>query len=191
MTIGRASFFAQNFSEDFLLADAVRAGVVPFPAGDVAEPFADADDIADVAVAALTEEGHVDHIYEVTGPRLLRFADAVAEIASASGRAVRYLPVSRQQYETAMIEQGAPPEFAAQLVELLSDVLDGHNAHLSDGVQRALGRTPPRFHRLRKGSRRQRRLGGRAADRKLGARAGSGRVRWLRRCVAPSSRRPR
>ncbi|PZS26581.1 MAG: NmrA family transcriptional regulator [Pseudonocardiales bacterium] len=144
LTIVRASFFAQNFSEDFL-AESVRAGVVVFPAGDVAEPFVDADDIADVAVAALTDERHAGQCYEVTGPRLLTFADAAAEIASASGRTVRYLPVSPQQFGSVMIEQGAPAMFVAQLIELLSNVLDGHNAHLSDGVQRALGRMPRDF----------------------------------------------
>jgi hypothetical protein len=31
---------------------------------------------------------------------------------------------------------------AAQLVEVLRSVLDGRNAHLADGVARALGRPP-------------------------------------------------
>ncbi len=56
------------------------------PAGDVREPFIDADDIADVAVAALTEAGHEGQIYEVTGPRLMTFAEAVEDIARATGR---------------------------------------------------------------------------------------------------------
>ena len=46
-------------------------GVITMPAGDVAEPFIDADDIADVAVAALTTADHAGGIYELTGPRLL------------------------------------------------------------------------------------------------------------------------
>lgn len=144
LTIVRASFFAQNFSEEFL-ADAVRDGVVAFPAGDIAEPFIDIEDIADVVVAALTEERHVGQLYEVTGPRLLTYADAVAEIATASGRDVRYLPISLQQFETTMVGHGAPAEFAAALTTLLSEVLDGHNASLSDGVERALGRAPRDF----------------------------------------------
>ena len=55
-TIVRATWFAQNFSEGFLL-DAVLAGEVALPAGDVGEPFVDVDDIADVAVAALRKPG--------------------------------------------------------------------------------------------------------------------------------------
>jgi len=143
-TIVRASFFAQNFSEDFL-ADAVRDGVLAFPAGDVVEPFIDAEDIADVAVAALTEDGHTGRLYEVTGPRLLSFADAVAEIATATGREIAYLQVTAQEYEAGMISDGQPAEYAALLTGLFTEVLDGRNAHLNDGVRQALGREPRDF----------------------------------------------
>src|SRR5829696_4359637 len=78
-TIVRASWFAQNFSEAFFL-EQVLAGEVALPVGDVPEPFIDAEDIADVVVAALTKEGHARRAYEVTGPRALSFADAIAEI---------------------------------------------------------------------------------------------------------------
>ena len=54
------------------------AGELALPVGDMPEPFVDVDDIADVAVAALTEDGHAGRVYELTGPRLLTFADAVA-----------------------------------------------------------------------------------------------------------------
>ena len=76
----------------------VLGGEVALPAGDIAEPFVDADDIADVAVAALTDERHVGQLYELTGPRLLTFAEAVAEIARATGRDIRYVPVSIEEH---------------------------------------------------------------------------------------------
>ncbi|GAA2760336.1 NmrA family transcriptional regulator [Actinopolymorpha rutila] len=143
-TVVRSSFFAQNFSEGFLV-DAVRVGVLPFPAGDVAEPFVDADDVADVAVAALTEPGHEGQVYEVTGARSLRFAEVAAEISAASGREVTYAPVSVEQFAAGMVEEGAPAEFAALLSGLFGEVLDGRNAGLTDGVRRALGRAPRDF----------------------------------------------
>lgn len=86
-TILRCGWFAQNFSESLLL-DPVRYGEVVLPAGDIPEPFIDADDIADVAVAALTQPGHAGQLYELTGPRLLTMAEATAEIAHALGRAI-------------------------------------------------------------------------------------------------------
>lgn len=143
-TIVRASFFCQNFSEG-PLADALKADQFAFPAKDVKEPFIDVEDIADVATAALTEDGHAGQVYEVTGPRLMTFADAIAEISRAAGRKISYAPVSSEAYQSQLVAVGFPLETAAQLVELFATVLDGRNAHLADGVQRALGRKPVDF----------------------------------------------
>jgi uncharacterized protein YbjT (DUF2867 family) len=60
---------------------AAMHGVISIPAGDALEPFIDADDIADVAVAALNEPGHDGQVYELSGPRLLGFGDVAREIA--------------------------------------------------------------------------------------------------------------
>jgi uncharacterized protein YbjT (DUF2867 family) len=138
-TIVRAAWFAQNFSEDYLL-DPVRAGEVVLPAGDVPEPFADAEDIADVAVAALTRDGHGGEVYEVTGPRALTFAEAVAEIGRAAGREIAYVRVGADEYAAALKEHGLPGEVAGLLTYLFATVLDGRNAEPADGVRRALGR---------------------------------------------------
>ena len=144
LTVLRPTWFAQNFSEDYW-ADAVITGEVALPAGDVPEPFVDADDIADVAVAALTEDGHVGETYELTGPRLLTFAEAVNEIAEATGREIRYVPISIDEFAAAAAQEAVPDEVIALLRYLFGEVLDGRNAHLADGVQRALGREPRDF----------------------------------------------
>jgi nucleoside-diphosphate-sugar epimerase len=65
----------------------VLAGTVSLPVDDVQEPFVGADDIADVVVAALTDDRHIGQLYELTGPRLLSFREAVAE-RSAGPQAV-------------------------------------------------------------------------------------------------------
>src|SRR5262245_48925908 len=138
-TILRCSWFMQNFSEHFLL-EPVLEGVIALPAGDVAEPFLDIDDLADVAVAALTQSGHAGHIYELTGPGLLTFAEAAAELSAATGREVRYLPVTPEEYAAGAAEAGIPVEEIEPLTDLFVRVLDGHNAHLSGDVERVLGR---------------------------------------------------
>jgi uncharacterized protein YbjT (DUF2867 family) len=144
-TIVRSAFMAQNFNESFFL-EPLRAGEVAFPAPeDLAEPFIDADDIADVAVAALTQDGHVGQLYEVTGPQLLGWADAVAEIATAVGHPIRYLPVSLEDYAALLIENQLPADYVKMLTGVFAEVLDGRNAYLTDGVQRALGRPPRDF----------------------------------------------
>jgi uncharacterized protein YbjT (DUF2867 family) len=129
----------QNFSEHFLL-EPVLEGVIALPARDVAEPFLDVDDIADVAVAALTQPGHAGRVYELTGPRLLTFADVAAELSAATGREVRYLPVTPEEYAAGAAEAGIPPEEIEPLTDLFVRVLDGHNAHVSGDVERVLGR---------------------------------------------------
>ncbi|MFG2000867.1 NAD(P)H-binding protein [Spirillospora sp. NPDC048911] len=143
-TVVRCSWFAQNFSENFLL-EPVLAGEVALPNGDVPEPFIDVDDIADVAVAALTEDGHNGEIYELTGPRALSFAEAVAEIAEATGRPIRFVPVSPDEFTKAMSGEGLPPDLVEFLAYLFTAVLNGDNSSLGDGVQRALGREPRDF----------------------------------------------
>jgi len=143
-TIVRASWFMQNFSENFF-RDGILDGELILPASDIPEPFVDADDIADVAAKALTEDGHFGQLYEVTGPRMLTFAEAVAEIGEATGRSLRFVQVSPEEYEAVLAEAGVPADFIWLVNYLFTTVLDGRNAHLTDGVQRALGREPKDF----------------------------------------------
>ena len=143
-TILRCSWFAQNFSEGFLL-DFVKAGLVQLPAGAVGEPFIDTDDIADAAVAALTEDGHIGELYELTGPRLLTFAEATEEIAKASGRPISYEQISHQAFQDMLAAAQVPDDIVWLLNLLFTEVLDGRNESLTDGVGRALGRAPKDF----------------------------------------------
>jgi uncharacterized protein YbjT (DUF2867 family) len=143
-TIVRCSWFMQNFSESFFL-ESVLAGDVALPVGDIPEPFVDAEDIADVAVAALTEDGHVGQLYELTGPRMLTFKQAIAEIGQAAGRELHFKSVSMEAFTQMLTEQGNPADIVDFLGYLFSEVLDGRNAYLTDGVERALGRKPRDF----------------------------------------------
>jgi uncharacterized protein YbjT (DUF2867 family) len=143
-TVVRSAFFAQNFSEKGF-EDFIRAGTVALPAPEVGEPFVDAEDIADVVVAALTEDGHAGEIYEVTGPRLMRFDEAVAEIAAASGHPIGYRRITAEEFVAQMVGLGLPAPEARTFAEIFDTVLDGRGEYLADGVQRALHRPPRDF----------------------------------------------
>jgi uncharacterized protein YbjT (DUF2867 family) len=143
LTVVRATWFMQNFSEDYWL-EPLLSGEFALPAGQTPEPFVDADDIADVAVAALVDDRHIGELYELTGPRLLTFAEAVEEIAQAAGRDIRYVPVSVEDYAAEAAAQGVPGDVVDLLTYLSGTVLDGRNAHVTDGVRR-LGREPRDF----------------------------------------------
>ena len=143
-TVIRSSLFNQNFSEAFLVQP-ILDGTLAFPAGSVAEPFIDADDIAEVAVAALTDDRHVGQVYELTGPRLLTFADAVETIAAATGRPITYQPISIDEFAEGLRAEGLPEDEVAAFAALFAAVFDGRNAYLTDDVERVLGRPPVDF----------------------------------------------
>ena len=143
-TVLRCSWFAQNFSEDYLL-EPVLAGAVALPAGNVPEPFVDADDIADAAVAALTGDGHDAAVYELTGPRALTFAEAVATIADVAGRPISFEQVPIAGYADALAAEGVPGEVAGLLEYLFGTVLDGRNSAVCTGVEEVLHRAPTDF----------------------------------------------
>lgn len=144
-TIVRASWFAQNFSENFFLDDILRGQVI-VPFDDFTEPFIDADDIADVVFAALNDEKHKGQIYEVTGPDLLSFRETIREIGELSNRKIGFQQVPMDDYVHFLNEAEVPREFVGLLKYLFSEVLDGRNAYLCDGVKQALGREPRSFH---------------------------------------------
>jgi uncharacterized protein YbjT (DUF2867 family) len=143
-TILRPAWFAQNFSEGIFL-DAILAGELRLPAGDGAASFIDAEDIAAVAVAALAEDGHGGQTYELSGPRALTIAEAIAEISQATGRDLRYVPLSPEEFVAELTGQGWPSAEAENYAEAVSPIRRGMDSYISDGVQRALGRQPRDF----------------------------------------------
>jgi uncharacterized protein YbjT (DUF2867 family) len=138
-TILRSAFFFQNFTESFW-AEEIAAGSLTMVESTVGEPFVDADDIADVAVATLLDPAHVGRIYELTGPRLISFRDIAHEIGAASGRPVAYQQLPVEDYVAALVSAGLPREDATGLAYLFDEVLDGRNAHVESGVNDVLGR---------------------------------------------------
>jgi len=143
-TVVRASWFNQNFSEGYLL-ESVLAGEVALPAGAVAEPFVDANDIAEVVTAALTDPRHAGRLYEVTGPRALTFAEAVAEISHAAGRSIHYRRISSEEFASGLRQAGLTEDLVSLLDELFTVVLDGRNSAVTYGVEEALDRAPRDF----------------------------------------------
>jgi uncharacterized protein YbjT (DUF2867 family) len=143
-TIVRASWFNQNFSESYML-EPILAGHVAMPTGDTGEPFIDVEDIADVVTEALTDPGHSQKLYEVTGPRLLSFRQAIEEIAEATGRPIQFTQIPLEEYKDQLIAAHVPQEYISLLTYLFTEVLDGRNEQVADGVQQALGRKPKDF----------------------------------------------
>ncbi|MEU8034136.1 SDR family oxidoreductase [Streptomyces sp. NPDC049099] len=143
-TILRPQWFAQNFSEG-PWRHGILAGALALPTGDGRTPFVDAEDIAEVAAAALSEEGHSGRVYDLTGPRAISFGEAADLITRATGRTIRHLDVDPEDFVERQVAAGAAPDVAQLLTGLLVDIRNGSGAALSDGVERALGRPPRTF----------------------------------------------
>lgn len=138
-TILRSAWFAENFSEG-AFADGILAGELALPAGAVGEPFVSAADIAEAAVVALTDPAHRGRTYELTGPRLLTFAEAVAEIAAATSRPIRYRRQSLPEFLADLRAIGFDENMVWLMRELFENTLDGRNASVSDDLASLLGR---------------------------------------------------
>ncbi len=143
-TIVRASWFNQNFSESIFL-EPIISGVVALPRGEALEPFTDADDIADVVVEALINDRHHAQVYELTGPRLMTFPQAVKEIAEATGRDIKFQPLTLDENREILKNAQLPEGYIWLVNYLFEDVLDGRNASVSDDIERALGRKAKDF----------------------------------------------
>ncbi|MFJ8435974.1 NAD(P)H-binding protein [Kitasatospora sp. NPDC094019] len=143
-TVLQPEWFAQNFTESFW-REGVRSGTLALPTGDGRVPFVDAEDIADVAVAALTEDGHGGRTYRLTGPRAISLGEAADVITAATGRTVRHLDVTPEAFTAQLVAHGTPFDVAAVLTGLLVNIRDGHGADISDGVEQALGRPARSF----------------------------------------------
>ena len=144
-TVLRCSWFAQNFSEHFLLGP-VRRGRLLLPAdGGVAEPFLDLEDLAEVAADSFTTDQHVNRLLELTGPRLLTLQDVAAELSAATGRPVAFLPCTPEEFAADLATDGVPVAEALPLAGLFTEILDGRNASLTPDLARALNRNPTDF----------------------------------------------
>jgi len=142
--IVRASWFMQNFSESFML-DGINSGMLVLPEPKANEPFIDVDDIADVAVAALTQSHLRNQLLEITGPELLDFEHCVAEIAQATQRNIGFQTAPVDAYLAGAKAEGLPDDLAWLINELFVNVLDGRNESTTSTVERVLGRPARSF----------------------------------------------
>ena len=140
----RANWFMQNFSEGFMI-EGILNGELKLPAGDIAEPFIDIDDIAEVAIAALTRPELRNRLFEVSGPRALTFAQCAEEISAVVGYPVKYTQITTEEFLNGLRDQGLPEEMLWLMQELFTVVFDGRNSKPTAGVEEVLGRPATDF----------------------------------------------
>lgn len=144
-TILRPSGFNQNFSEDFFLPGILHADAIATATGDGAVGFVDAEDIAAVAAAALTEDGHARAIYTVTGPEAMTFADAAGIVGQAAGRPIGHRKITADELTQILVGAGLSPDYAAIVVGNQVAISAGLGSTITDTVERVTGRPARTF----------------------------------------------
>jgi uncharacterized protein YbjT (DUF2867 family) len=120
----------------------VQDGKFYSPVPDAAFSIVDARDVAEVAVAALTSEGHAGKAYALTGPEAVSYRDQARRLFAAAGREVEVEEVPADAVKQALVEAGVPPWNAEGLAELWELYAGGGATLVATGVQDVLGRPP-------------------------------------------------
>lgn len=128
-------------------AASVRAdGVAYGPSAELAEAPIDPDDIAAVAVRALTTDGHTGGVYPMTGPETLTPVEQVAILADVLGKPVRFQEIPLEVQRKGML-RALPAETVDGVLESYRQAVSSgtFRAHVLDTVDRVLGRPARTF----------------------------------------------
>jgi uncharacterized protein YbjT (DUF2867 family) len=115
-------------------------------AGDGPSGYIDVEDIATVAVEALTKPGHGGATYELTGPEALTMPQAAAQLSEVIGRNIAYIDLPAEQFRANVAQAGLPDWLCDALVALYQATREGHAATVTNAVAEVTGR-PPRSYR--------------------------------------------
>ena len=142
------TFLRPNLFMQGLLAfkDAVKKqGQIFAPIGEAKISAVDVRDIAAAAAASLTEDGHENKIYDLTGPAALTHAEMAAELAAALGRPVAFVDVTSADLQHYLLQTGMDPWQAEGLLEDYAHYYLGEAAEVAPGVRQATGQLPRDF----------------------------------------------
>ena len=142
-TMLRPGFFASNLHTTFLRATPTGAAVY-VPAADGSEAPIDPADIAATGVAVLTSGGHEGKVYDLTGPRLLTYAEMTQRLSAATGVDVQYVDTTEAEAQARFLADGYPPEFGEFVLRHYAGVRAGEII-VTGAVADVLGRPAKTF----------------------------------------------
>ncbi|EMA36914.1 SDR family oxidoreductase [Halococcus hamelinensis] len=143
-TLLRASFFMQNLLEVHC-RDIVEHGEIFVPAGDGKTSFVDARDIGEAAAIVLTESGHVNRAYDLTGPEVVDYAEVATIFSDVLDRFISYPNPSLLAFGRRMRRRGKPLGFIALMCGIYTTARLGLAARVTDDSRKLLGRRPRRM----------------------------------------------
>lgn len=137
-----STYLAPNLYMESLLSatDTIREeALLRAPAGDAAVAFVATSDVSAVAAHVLTNPGHENKIYVVTGPEALSYADVAAQISTVFARQVEYEDVPPDRARASMLASGADPWHVDGALELFEWIRAGGCDTVTDEVRKATG----------------------------------------------------
>jgi uncharacterized protein YbjT (DUF2867 family) len=136
-------YFMQNILR---AAPAIAAqGVLTAAMRDGRVAMVDARDVAAVAAAALTGEGHAGQTHVITGPEALSHADVAGVLSKAVGAPITYRDVPLDDLRAQLLASGAPAWLVEIRMEFTAILREGAAAAVTDVVVRTTGRPPRTF----------------------------------------------
>ena len=145
-TILRPNWFMQNFTEPNFYLEAIRdSGILNVPTGGQPVSFVDTRDIADVAVAALTDSGHARRAYTLTGPQALTFAEVTKKIGETAGHQVRHTDPPLEDYLSGLAASGTEKSRIEYNRRIYTFIQNGQTAPVSTAVEQVTGHPPRTF----------------------------------------------
>ena len=141
----RPNFFMQIFAVPPLLPAILATRTIRLPTADARLSFVDTRDIADVAVAAITEGRHRNVAYTLTGPESLDHDDVARHLSAAAGVGIGYQPLSDDEARASLAAAGLGPERVERLIGFYRRVRAGTCAPVSGDVEAVLARRPRSF----------------------------------------------
>lgn len=140
-TVLRPTFFSQNF-KNYEGDNINQRDILFMPAGNGTAAFIDADNIAEVAALALTQDGHTNRVYELTGPETLSYHDVAALLTEVTGRTISYPNPSPEEFKEVVVSSGAPASIADYLISVYGTIAAGNVSGVTTTYKDITGKEP-------------------------------------------------
>lgn len=144
-TILRASWFNQNFISPVFFGPQIQQGMLTLPVGEGKTGWIDTRDIAAVAAKVLTQTGHENKLYNLTGPELLTTSEVTDVLSRVAGREIKFIDIPEEAYAQAVRNFGVREETIQKMLDLMRKWRLNVHDFITQDVEQITGKKPISF----------------------------------------------
>lgn len=133
----RPNFFMQNMLRFGAPIASQSKFFLPMGSGQVGT--IDVKDVATFVLSTLTEPGHDNKTYEISGPELLSFSDIAKRFSHVLSRTIEYMDIPIEAFVTELQSFGLSPWYAGAVGALFAKIAAGSSAHTTDTLKQVIG----------------------------------------------------